>query len=114
MKVCLLTGEYPPLQGGVGDYTACLAAALAARGAEVHVLTGTRSAAESSHGGVQVHGVVKDWGWRLGATLAPVLGAIRPDVLHIQYQAAAYGLHPSVNLLPGHLRRGSPRPTLCW
>ncbi|MDR3638945.1 MAG: glycosyltransferase family 4 protein [Isosphaeraceae bacterium] len=35
----LLTGEYPPQPGGVSDYTAQLAAALAAGGAEVHVWT---------------------------------------------------------------------------
>lgn len=35
----LLTGEYPPQPGGVSDYTAQLAAALAGAGAEVHVWT---------------------------------------------------------------------------
>jgi glycosyltransferase involved in cell wall biosynthesis len=33
----LLTGEYPPRHGGVGDYTVVLAAALARRGCAVHV-----------------------------------------------------------------------------
>jgi glycosyltransferase involved in cell wall biosynthesis len=33
----LLTGEYPPRHGGVGDYTALLATALGARGCAVHV-----------------------------------------------------------------------------
>jgi glycosyltransferase involved in cell wall biosynthesis len=33
----ILTGEYPPACGGVGDYTAALAQALSARGEEVHV-----------------------------------------------------------------------------
>lgn len=36
----ILTGEYPPQPGGVGDYSALLAAGLAATGAEVHVWTG--------------------------------------------------------------------------
>ena len=39
-----------------------------------------------------------------------MLGAIGPDVVHIQYQAAAYGLHPAVNLLPWQLRRGGAAP----
>ena len=33
----LLTGEYPPQTGGVGDYTSLVAEGLAARGAMVHV-----------------------------------------------------------------------------
>jgi glycogen synthase len=39
MRICLVTGEYPPQQGGVGDYTHELATALAALGADVTVLT---------------------------------------------------------------------------
>src|SRR5947209_3461982 len=35
----LVTGEYPPRPGGVGDYSALLAAGLAAAGGEVHVWT---------------------------------------------------------------------------
>ena len=34
----VITGEYPPQPGGVGDYTAQVAAGLAAAGDEVHVL----------------------------------------------------------------------------
>ncbi|MDE2507572.1 MAG: glycosyltransferase [Planctomycetota bacterium] len=47
----ILTGEYPPLMGGVADYTAAVASALAARGVEVHVWTprAGRSRLESSH-----------------------------------------------------------------
>jgi hypothetical protein len=33
----LVTGEYPPQHGGVGDYSAQLAAGLAREGHEVHV-----------------------------------------------------------------------------
>jgi hypothetical protein len=49
----LLTGEYPPQQGGVGDYTAALAAALARRGCEVHVWAPAPATADRR--GVTVH-----------------------------------------------------------
>ena len=39
MRVCLVTGEFPPQQGGVGDYTAELSKALAGLGVEPHVIT---------------------------------------------------------------------------
>ena len=37
MTVHLVTPEYPPMCGGVADYTWCVAAALAAKGDDVHV-----------------------------------------------------------------------------
>ena len=39
MRVGLVTGEYPPMQGGVGDFTRQLGQALAALGVETHVIT---------------------------------------------------------------------------
>ena len=39
MRVMLVTGEYPPDEGGVADYTRCLAEALVAEGVEVVVVT---------------------------------------------------------------------------
>ena len=40
-RVTLLTGEYPPAVGGVGDYTATLAARLRRLGVAVAVVTGS-------------------------------------------------------------------------
>ena len=39
MRVLFITGEYPSMQGGVGDYTHALGTALAALEVDVHVLT---------------------------------------------------------------------------
>ena len=39
IKIGLVTGEYAPMQGGVGDFTREVARALVARGHEVHVVT---------------------------------------------------------------------------
>ena len=39
MRILFITGEYPSMQGGVGDYTRRLGQALGALGADVHVLT---------------------------------------------------------------------------
>ena len=35
---------------------------------------------------------------------AGLIRELRPDVVHIQYQSAAYGLHPAINYLPWRLR----------
>ena len=39
MRIGLITGEYPPQQGGVGDFTRELARALIAAGHEAQVIT---------------------------------------------------------------------------
>ncbi len=114
MRVLLVTGEYPPMQGGVGDYTHELGVALGELGAEVHVLTS--QAAQGDHPGPpsssaepRVHARVPRWGWRTWGVLREMIRGLRPDVVHVQYQAAAYGLHPALNLMPyGLLRQGLP------
>ena len=38
MKVCLITGEFPPMRGGVGDFTNELGKALVKLGVEVSIV----------------------------------------------------------------------------
>ncbi|MBM4430227.1 MAG: glycosyltransferase family 4 protein, partial [Chloroflexi bacterium] len=42
MRIGLITGEYPPDQGGVGDFTHELGKALAELGVEVSVITSVK------------------------------------------------------------------------
>ncbi len=100
MKVCLVTAEYAPQQGGVGDYTRELAAALRQRGVEAIVLTSGSAVSEDASSPVPVQRRIGGWGWWLWRDLERALRALAPDVVHIQYQAAAYGLHPAINLWP--------------
>ena len=39
MRITVITGEYPPQEGGVGDFTQQIGYALHALGHEVHVIT---------------------------------------------------------------------------
>jgi len=100
-QVLFVTGEYPPLPGGVGDYTANLRMALAAMGARTHVLT--------SHGGAG-EGVVtvRRWGWSSAGRVLQIARREQADIVHIQYQAGAFGMHPAVNLLPSFVSRRLP------
>jgi glycosyltransferase involved in cell wall biosynthesis len=112
--VCFLTGEYPPMQGGVADHTAYLAQHLVELGGEVDVITSRKAAAtsQSPTPNLRVHPVITGWGPACWRQVGRFLDEHRPDVLHIQYQAAAYDLKGWVNWLPWWLRRRAGRPRL--
>lgn len=93
----LITGEYPPGPGGVADYTAHLAAALAGGGARVDVWTtrgpGTAAVAEDdADSGVAVHRPVGGW---LSADLVRLGEALNafpaPRRLLVQYAPSVWG-----------------------
>ena len=100
MRIGLVTGEYPPLAGGVGDYTQTLAKALASRGVDVHVLTTVRSATAQHGSGLTIHAAVSDWGWLSLLRLRGLARSLGLDLLNVQYQAAAYGLTAPIHFLP--------------
>jgi glycosyltransferase involved in cell wall biosynthesis len=87
----LLTGEYPPDRGGIGDYTRLLARALADHGCQVHVWTPS-AASDGEAGGVAVHamdGVGRDALRRLGEALDRYPA---PRRLLVQYAPQAWGM----------------------
>ncbi len=86
-RILLVTGRIPPLPCGVGDYTAFLARALAARDLSVGVLTGMGSGPID---GVDVHAVMPTWRWRERDRLFAEIDAWRPDLVHFQYPAQGY------------------------
>jgi glycosyltransferase involved in cell wall biosynthesis len=83
----LVTGEYPPRSGGVGEYTELLAQALAAEGARAHVW----APAEAADGrGVAVHPAAFD---RTGLVRLDreLDGFPAPRTLLVQYAPQAFG-----------------------
>ncbi len=148
-RIGLVAGEYPPQEGGLGDYTRELARALLARGHDVWVVTaGERTTdhrpptTEASSTGPsplapghsqdlplpsplppsprtrgdqlaepergerrepRVLRVVARWDWGAWPTLRRVLEGV--DIVHLQYQTAAYSMHPVANALPWLIRR---------
>ncbi|MCR4407465.1 MAG: glycosyltransferase family 4 protein [Anaerolineae bacterium] len=112
MHIGLITGEFPPMQGGVGDFTHELGKALVALGCQVSVLTSKTAGSERQEHGITVLPIIEKWDWRCWSTILKLTRELEPDVLNIQYQTAAYGMHPAINLLPRRLRRESQRPRL--
>ncbi|RBA24014.1 glycosyltransferase involved in cell wall biosynthesis [Herminiimonas fonticola] len=86
-----MAGSYPPDKCGVGDYTAQLANALAARpGIEVAVLTSLSAGIPSDLTEVKVFRVMQNWRLRNVLQIKQVISKFRPDVVHIQYPTQGY------------------------
>ncbi|RRR69487.1 MAG: glycosyltransferase [Candidatus Viridilinea halotolerans] len=118
MHTTLLTGEYPPQPGGVGDYTQCLAQALTARGHQISILTiqagrlrGLHVAAHQATPCLNI-GHNLTWSHRCWPAIISALDQLRPAWLHIQYQTGAYAMLPGINLLPWRLRALAGRPRI--
>lgn len=103
MRIGLVTGEYPPMQGGVGDFTREMALALGDLGCQVRVVT-DRTEEDAGAGAINspydLQRVISpDWGWRDMLQVQKATGNL--DLVNIQYQAAAYGkMRPPLHFLP--------------
>jgi glycosyltransferase involved in cell wall biosynthesis len=124
MRVLFLTGEFPPMQGGVGDCTNEIARALVALGAEVQVLTSTQAVSDqpsavsdqqsvvsgqpsavSGHpSSVSVLPIVKTWNWANLRVIARAIREFAPEIAHVQYQTGAFGMHPAIDFAPRLLK----------
>jgi glycosyltransferase involved in cell wall biosynthesis len=91
--VLYVTGEYPPHRGGIADYTYHLRQHVEAHGFGSYVLT--LDGAEGP--GVMTIG---SWSWPVALQIREIARDHRIDLIHIQYQAGAFDMHPAVNALP--------------
>jgi glycosyltransferase involved in cell wall biosynthesis len=99
MRIGFVTGEYPPLQGGVGAFTRELARALVVQGHDVYVLT-DHTVPSSSGDHLHIVGSVVSWS---RASLGPIrhwAQVNRLDVVNVQYEAAAFKMSPLIHFLP--------------
>lgn len=91
MRVLFITGSYPPMKCGVGDYTRHLAEAMGAmEGVSVAVLTDVSATSSPTGEGVTLFPVVNGW---TPPCVAPILRTTlrwKPDLVHIQYPTQGY------------------------
>jgi glycosyltransferase involved in cell wall biosynthesis len=117
LKIGFVTGEYPPMEGGVGAFTRELAQAMAAAGHEIHIITSRKARPSSDDrrwwrlnepldlGYGQLHPRIRRWWWGAMGTVADIVMQQELDVINIQYQAAAFDMRiPAINFLPWRLR----------
>jgi len=90
MRVLLLSGSYPPMKCGVGDYTFQLCQALAETpGTSVGVVTHLMADVDGAPG-VEIFPITRKWGIADLSAVIRVVRAWRGDVLHVQYPTQGY------------------------
>jgi glycosyltransferase involved in cell wall biosynthesis len=92
MRVLVITGSFPPMKCGVGDYSYNLVKAIAAiPGTQVGVLTSNWHGAESvSCNGIDVFPVMDSWALSEASKVTRILRRWSPDIVHIQYPTQGY------------------------
>jgi glycosyltransferase involved in cell wall biosynthesis len=119
MRIGIISGEFPPMQGGVGDYSLELSRALIERGHEVYVLTSRAATPIVHEPGLHVQATVSRWGrWGKSQRQGGALGTQQAlgwaqhhqlEMVNVQYEAAAYDMQVAVNYLPRTLiKEGIP------
>ena len=91
MRVLFVTGSFPPMKCGVGDYTARLVAEISRQtNLTIGVLTSVE-VGDIKEQAVEVMPLIHQWRFR---ELPKVIRAIlqwRPDIIHIEYPTFGYG-----------------------
>lgn len=121
IRIGFVTGEYPPMEGGVGAFTEQLARAMARAGHEVHIITSklarpldAPSTIASLREPVQleygfVHPRISRWRWPSLSAVADIVIRHDIEVVNLQYQAAAFKMRsPAINYLPWRLKSVAP------
>jgi glycosyltransferase involved in cell wall biosynthesis len=102
-RVLFITGEFPPMHGGIADYTDQLARSLEPHGWESLIMTSSGAVVDGSPD-ERIVATVSRWDGRILDTARETIERTRPDLIHIQYQTGAFQMRPSINFLP--LRMG--------
>ena len=122
MKVLVVSGEYPPMKGGVGRYTKNLVQAIAKKpDVEVSVAIGgadaaatapvappTSYASQDSKDDVTIYrGTIRKGDKRNSDRLLQIVSEIQPDVVNIQYERGLYEVDTTIRHTFWRLVHGS-------
>jgi glycosyltransferase involved in cell wall biosynthesis len=83
------------MKSGGAHYAFHFAQNLAARGAQVHVLTSQIAGVELPEG-VRVHPLMRDWSWRELPKLLRLARRLRPDVVNLHFHGLIYNNNPMI------------------
>ena len=120
MKILVVSGEYPPMKGGVGRYTKNLVHAIARKSnVEVSVAIGggrggggatppvTSDTSQDSNNVTVYHGAVRKGDKTNSERILKIVSEIKPDVVNIQYERGLYEIDTTIRHTFWRLIHGS-------
>ena len=91
MRILLITGSFPPMKCGVGDYSYNLAKGLIANHrVKVAVLTSELCLINNKIDGIELFPVIKRWRFQEIIKVIKIIQYWSPDIIHIQYPTQGY------------------------
>ena len=92
MRVLLITGSFPPMKCGVGDYSYHLSKALASDPQiQVGILTSAIRGIKNNINRIEVFPIIKQWAPPEALQIMKIIRRWSPDIVHIQYPTQGYG-----------------------
>lgn len=107
----VISGTWPPLPCGVGDYSSKLCEHLVRLGIRVQVLTSKHARPDFYLAGeslLEVHTRIDRWSWPALRIVEQTVRETKPDFILFQWPTANYGRSLAVNFLPGILKKKFP------
>jgi glycosyltransferase involved in cell wall biosynthesis len=98
MRIGLVTGEYPPMEGGVGAHCRELARELSDQGHAVFVYSDSRAAEPDKR--ISMRYARHGWGLRTLRDIDRWVRHNRLDIVNLHFQTAAYQMSPFIHWLP--------------
>jgi len=110
ISVCMVTGSFHPLRCGIADYTFLLSRALINKNMNLSVVTSAvkNQPERCLMDSIRVLRIMKEWVLPELLKLLSVIKQNGSKIVHIQYNAALYNNHITINLLPFLIKRFMP------
>jgi len=98
LKICMVSGDFPPIKGGISDYTKMLFNGVGkSLGKDnVFLITSKDALRENKN----IINKIKKWNLISIIRIFSLIKKINPGIVHIQYPASRYAFNPAINLLP--------------
>jgi glycosyltransferase involved in cell wall biosynthesis len=94
----MITGTFPPLKCGVGDYSSILFETLSNKNdLSIYIITTEGIGYMDS---ANVFSIIKKWNFTSYKVLMNAINKINPDIVHIQYPTTEYKKYTFINFLP--------------